>query len=112
MINIKNAKLINLTPHPITIFLSNGNNIELPPSGKVARCKEKTIEIGQINNIPIIKKELGEVYDLPASEENTYYIVSLAVAQAVKRSDLLVVGQSVRDEKGNIIGCTSLALIE
>jgi len=42
---------------------------------------------------------------------NTYYIVSLPVAQAARRSDILAVGETVRDDKGQVIGAKSLAVV-
>ena len=58
-------KIINLTPH--TIHLPG---IDIEPSGKVARCKEDTVIVGNINNIKLIHRDYKEVYDLLYVSEN------------------------------------------
>ena len=110
-------KLKNLTPHDITIMDGDDNLIlALPRSGEVARCSEKIENIGSIevngHEIPIIRKTLGHVENLPKPEKDVMLVVSLAVAKAAKdRNDLLIPGQAVRDDKGRIIGTTALAKI-
>jgi len=109
-------RLINLTPHEITLVGSEGEVIaSLPPSGTVARCKEVVETIGHLTingkEFPLIVKRLGEVENLPEPQEGTRFIVSLAVAKAAKRDDLLVPGQAVRDEKGRIIGTAAFAVV-
>jgi hypothetical protein len=112
---IKNLKIKNLSPHPIVLL-----GVEIPPSGVVARCEEKVEEIDRFEwdgkTIPVIKKTLGEVVNLPEPEEDTIFIVSLLVAEAVKkqfpdRKDIFVVGETVRDSSGKIIGAISLAKV-
>jgi hypothetical protein len=101
-------KLVNLTPHPIIIIIGE-KNVTLLPSGVVARVSEKEREISQINNIPVIKIEYGDVTGLPNPEPDTIYIVSAMVAQAINRTDLFYPARLVRDENGKIIGCGALA---
>ena len=127
------ARLINLTPHVISIFATKDceevvmgsyktltvkegatPSLELPPSGEVARASEVTeklapMEVGGFN-LPIIHKEMGEAYGLPPEEEGVFLVVSLATAKAAPdRHDLLMVGESVRDSANRIRGCISLA---
>ena len=45
--------------------------------------------------IPINRVKLGEVTGLPGPQANTVYLVSLIVAQAVKRSDVLTVDDTI-----------------
>jgi len=109
------VKIVNLTPHPINLSLQNNKRAEIPPSGIVARVEEKTETIGKIQvgdgNIPVIRKTLGRVENLPEPREDTIYIVSLIVAQALSgsRSDVYIIGESIRDEQGRVIGAKSLA---
>ena len=113
-------KIINLTPHDINICLTDKceEKISIPKSGIIARVQQSRKIIGtiKINNIdiPIVKTTYGKVEGLPEKpEQNTYYIVSLVVAQALKDDPewckhLLVPdtgpGSVVRDENGRIIG--------
>lgn len=101
------TKIINLTPHAITI-ITDGNNIEIAPSGTVARCKEVTENIGEVNGIPVVRKTFGEIEGLPQPQADTIFIVSALVAQAAKREDVFSPGDFVRDDQGRILGCKSL----
>jgi len=105
------TKIINLTPHPINLVGLG----EIKPSGKPVRLEEKTEIFGSITVdavvIPLIQKKLGRIIDLPEPQDGTVFVVSLPVAQAAHRSDVLAIGESIRDEKGNIIGAKSLAVM-
>jgi len=101
-------KMINLTPHPIVI-INGGETVTLPPSGMVARVTECEREINQINGVPVVKIEYGNVTGLPEPAADTIYIVSAMVAQAVNRIDLFYPARLVRDDAGRIIGCGALA---
>lgn len=102
--------LINLTPHKINI-ITETSEIEIQPSGKIARCSEKIEQAGMLDGIALIKKSLGDVQDLPDPAPDTYYIVSLPVFMAKQdRQDILTIGESIRDNNGNIIGCKSLSI--
>jgi len=114
------TKIVNLTPHPINLVGLG----EIKPSGKPVRLEEKTEIIGSITIsaaenpnthtavvIPLIQKKLGRIIDLPEPQGGTVFIVSLPVAQVAHRTDVLAIGESIRDEKGNIIGAKSLAVM-
>lgn len=105
--------IVNLTPHEVVIVNGSKEVIRrFPASGSLARVTTSTEVVGNIDGIDITRTVFSEVYGLPEVAEDTYYIVSLAVAQrATDRSDLLVPNGSVRDEQGRIIGCTSLARV-
>ena len=131
----KDVKIINCTPHDIVFIAKNHIDDEfyaiekfiIEKSGIIPRLIEsqekvdtfKTEVIREYENekgwnlyIDIMKKSFNEVEGLPEPQENTYYIVSALVAGACKnRDDLVVPNDIVRDEKGNIIGCRSLAKI-
>jgi len=105
--------LKNYTPHDIKLFLSNGETDVLKPEG-LARCTFETKKVGNLElGLPIYEIKCGEVYGLPEEQEGTYYIVSRTVAEECKgkRNDLFVPADTVRDEKGNIIGCKGVARI-
>lgn len=106
-------KVINLTPHPITICDGAGAVLKvIPPSGQVARLAAKTVRTGQtVDDVPLSRTEFGEPDGLPEPEAGTLLIVSQLIKSALpERTDLAVPAEVVRDEKGVIIGCQSLGL--
>ena len=105
--------LVNLTPHPIAIYgpertLEDGPRDVIPPSGTVARLA--TIELGtQLGaNGSYELVEYGHAHDLPPKMDGTDYIVSLVVALAVHRDDLLAPFVEVRNAEGTMVGCRFL----
>jgi hypothetical protein len=99
---------INLTPHPIHLYgtrsVHEGPYETIPPSGTV--CRLATIDLGSQNGYELV--EYGRAHDLPASSPDVMYIVSLVVALAVHRDDLLAPYIEVRNEEGTMIGCRYL----
>lgn len=105
-------KLINLTPHMINVVDPDGNVVNIPVSGTVARCSQSNEQIGEVNGIPVTRQIFGEVVDLPEAKEGVAYIVSRLVASACpKRHDLLIPGPLVRNEQGQPIGCEGLSIL-
>ena len=109
------TQLINLTPHDITILFEDGTILKVPASGTVARVASTNDTVGGVmtdaGTIPVKAVTYGEVTGLPEPdpEKAQYFLVSSLVAARVPdRRDVLVPGDFVRDEKGNIIGCRSL----
>lgn len=112
------VKIVNLTPHVITV-LKNGEEIAVyDASGCIARCESDTVVVGEIAGIPLTKTEFGELYlvdrervkhELPEQQDGTFYIVSALVARAAGREDFVIVNDTVRDNDGRIIGCQSFA---
>jgi hypothetical protein len=104
--------LVNLTPHPICIYGNNpvedGPREVIPPSGTVARLA--TIDLGtQIADAAVYELvEYGHAHDLPPKQQGIYCVVSLVVALAVHRDDLLAPYDEVRNEDGTVIGCRFL----
>ncbi len=105
------AEIVNLTPHPINIVMGDGEVRTIPPSGTVARCRETTETVGEVNGIPVIRKSFGSVENLPDPSSGTIYVVSALVAQAARREDVVCPGDPVRDDKGQIIGCKALCRV-
>ena len=104
-------KLKNFTPHNVVI-VNESTKIVIPSDGiaRVTETKTATPSIdvdGAI--IETFQSSYGEVENLPPQEEGVMVIVSALVASAAKgRDDLLVPGELVRDDGGNIVGCKSL----
>lgn len=109
-------KILNFTPHAVTIRTPKGETVY--PSVGVARADTRSQVVGYIDDLPIVKKTFGAVYGLPESVPNdTILIVSSLTAQAAKEHKhplcdrLYIVNDTVRDENGRIVACTSLAQV-
>jgi len=98
-------EIINLTPHDIVV-----NGVTIPKSGQVARVGVKNTPVGQINDcFTCFVQETGEVTGLPETKDNTIFLVSLAVRNALPdRKDICSPGELIRDEKGQPVGCNGL----
>ena len=100
-------KIINLTPHSITI-----GDVTIPGTKTPARCDTVTEPFDLPGcPVPVVRQSFGDVHGLPDPAPGTIYIVSMPVAQAVGRSrdDVFIPGEQIRDETGRIIGCRSIA---
>ena len=113
------VEFINLTPHPIIIYRGE-EKIEIPPSGTIARVEVKQEKVGELDGIPVHKSTFGDVEGLPEPKENTIYIVSTVVLQALKakgieRKDLVAPDTTpsgaVRDEEGRIVGVRGFQVV-
>ena len=105
-------KLKNFTPHNVVIVMNESTKIVIPSDG-IARVTETKTVTPSIDVDGVIietfKADFGEVENLPPQEDGVMVIVSAMAASAAKdRNDLLVPGELVRDNDGNIIGCKSL----
>jgi hypothetical protein len=104
--------LVNLTPHPVAIYGNNpvedGPKEVIPPSGTVTRLA--TIDLGtQFSDTAVYELvEYGHAHDLPARQPGIYHVVSLVVALACHRDDLLAPYIEVRNDEGTMIGCRYL----
>lgn len=110
-------RILNLTPHEL-VFVSADKQQRYPvkPSGIVDRVAAHTEKIGSITTddgftIPITTTVFGQVEHLPEPETNTVFVVSSLVAGRVDRKDVFIPNESIRDDKGHIIGCLSLGKI-
>lgn len=103
--------ILNYTPHEIRLMRER-DILVLLPSGN-ARCEFKQELIDRIEDIDVYRNTFGDVYNLPDPQPDTIYIVSSIVAEKLKhdRDDLYVTNGLVRDSRGAILGCTSLARI-
>ena len=105
-------KLRNFTPHNVVIVINESTKIVIPSDG-IARVTETKTAAPSIDVDGVIIETFisafGEVENLPPQEEGVMLIVSALAASAAKgRDDLLVPGELVRDDGGNIVGCKSL----
>jgi len=96
--------LVNLTPHDVVIR-TNGEDIIIPRSGKVARVKEREIHTETIEGVRVTDIYYDKTVNLPEPKDNIYCIVSIVVAYANRdRGDLVFPDglNAYRDEKGQI----------
>jgi hypothetical protein len=98
--------IINTTPHAINL-----PDRTIPPSGDIVRVSVKLADAGEFDGIPLVKGTYGEVTGLPPEKEGVMYIVSALVRAALpNRKDLASPAKLVRDDKGNITGCSALEI--
>lgn len=111
-----NMKMINLTPHTISILDGANNPVLVLPSAGVARAASTRTCVGTVDadgiSIPVNVTSFGDVVGLPDPQPGIGYVVSVLTAQAVKnRDDIFVTDDAVRDAEGRIIGCRALARV-
>lgn len=99
-------KLVNLTPHEISLANAQGEIIETIPSTGYCRLATTQETVDNINGFPVNRTIYGSVEGLPEPpQEDTIFIVSLLVAQQVpNRSDVVAPdsGSSAIREGGQI----------
>jgi hypothetical protein len=109
-------KLINLTPHIVTIFSEAGEKHEYPSAG-AARVDTTEDTLAPLGDIPVVSAPImGPVTGLPDPADGVGYIVSLMVLQhpdVAGRTDVFAPAtgpkhHAVRDEQGRIAGVTRL----
>ena len=126
---IYTLRLVNLTPHVITILspvgvarkgatltATNPTVIRTIPSSGVARVTQGyPVPAPMIEDVPTTEPvRYGAVEGLPNFDGVHAYIVSLITVQAARETgrpvaDLLTPGDLVRNEEGQPIGCLNLA---
>lgn len=105
-------KFVNLTPHAINIVREDDEELiaTIPPSGTIARVNMTRKQIGEVCGIPTFVTQYGEPTGIPEPSEDTIYIVSSLVVQALPdRPDVWAPGDLVRDGEGRVIGCVGLS---
>lgn len=108
-------KLVNLTPHEVTL-VAGERKLVLPAAAAPARCETSRLVIGWLEvdgaTFPVNETRFGHIVNLPEPTPGTTFLVSRIVAQARwDRTDLLVVDDTIRDEKGRIVGARALARV-
>ena len=111
-------KLINLTPHAITIAMDIGK-YEIQPSGEVARIERHNnphllITTDEGHRIRVETVRFGAIVGLPEPQTSTFYIVSPVVAHHANRRDvvypsgILYVDDNVRECEGLLVPETAM----
>jgi len=90
-------RIVNLTPHPVTLVDVDGDEVVVQPEEAPARIPTTTTPVGDVNGIPVVMEQLGDANSvLPAPQPGVVYIVSRPVAERANRPDLLVPTQVER----------------
>lgn len=116
----KQMRFVNLTPHVIRIRCGIEHQIEVEPSGTVARISTRQGDLqrpinGPANWIQVYgAPTYGDPEGLPDPEEGTAFLVSaLFIGRVGTRTDVYCPGTGpndncIRDDKGQIIAVTRL----
>ena len=106
----------NLTPHAIVLCdPDDGTEATIPPEPVPARVELEEMLVGHLrvggSIIPLVRIQTGEVTGLP-EPTGEILVVSRAVQAAVPgRTDVLVPGGLIRDEKGRVMAATRLETV-
>lgn len=105
-------KIVNLTPHTVTIFVDDDRAVHFAPSGTVARCTTQRSNSSELATedhgpIPVTELSYGDAA-LPSEDPDLIYIVSILVAQSSNRSDLYVIDEEIRNDHGVVVGAKRL----
>jgi hypothetical protein len=111
-------RLINLTPHAITIDDRQSHTTTIPPAGPIARVLDGTGESHQIRLRDGTSVELVDVHPgraltgLPDPVPGILFLVSWRVAYAARaRTDLLFPVDVFRDHHGRVVACRRLGRV-
>jgi hypothetical protein len=108
-------KIINLTPHSLTLVGDNGTLV-VPPSGSIARLAVTRTALDPVIidgvSLSVNLAVMGQVEGLPAPEAGTILVVSALVAGAVNRPDVYSPGELIRGAGGNVTGARGLCAYE
>ena len=109
-------KIINLTPHALTLLGAAGT-LEVPASGKLARLAVTRTALDPVIvdgvSLPVSLPVLGEITGLPPAEDGVIFVVSALVAEAsVDRGDVYSPGELLRSPAGVVIGAKGLCFYQ
>lgn len=90
-------RIINLTPHDVTLATAGGDEVVIPPEETPARIPTTTTPVGDVNGIPLVEERLGDADSvLPDPRPGVVYVVARPVAERANRPDLVVPTQVER----------------
>tara|TARA_R110000868_G_scaffold350145_1_gene611389 strand:- start:269 stop:646 length:378 start_codon:yes stop_codon:yes gene_type:complete len=105
-------KFQNLTPHSLAIESKDGRIITVPPSGIVARLavtrEARPVFVVNGDVFCVSRPTLGAITGLPNPEKGMLFVCSALVAEQAKRTDVVSVGELLRDANGAVVGARGL----
>jgi len=124
---LKFKEVVNLTPHPITVFVGD-RQTTIPPSGKVLRAEENDSEpfIFEVEGMGCFegverKLELNQtLVKIFAENPDILFIVSLPLLELLRQHDANLFNVAapdtgkrvVRDSEGRIIGTKGFVFLK
>jgi len=111
-INVRCFRIVNTTPHGVNINHGGNTVVVIPPSGVLVRVAVSTLEMPPIGGFRFTKTVTGVVQGLPIMTDGVYLIVSrMALSSADPlRTDLLCVGEILRDAAGVVVGAIGFSV--
>jgi len=105
-------KIINLTPHDVTLVTASGDEVVIQPEATPARIPTTTTPAGEINGIPLVTEQLGDANSvLPAPQPDTVFVVARPVAERASHRADLVVPTDVERVNGKPVRARALARV-
>ena len=105
-------RIINLTPHPVTLVTAGGDEVVVQPEATPARIPTTTTPAGEVNGIPVVEEALGDADSvLPAPQPGTVYVVARPVAERAGHRTDLVVPTNVERVNGRPVRARALARV-
>ena len=105
-------RIVNLTPHPVTLVSTGGDEVVIPPEENPVRIPTTTAPAGEINGIPLVTEQLGDANSvLPAPQPGVVYVVARPVAERASHRTDLVVPTNVERVNGRPVRARALARV-
>lgn len=105
-------RIINLTPHAVTLVTTGGDEVVIQPEENPARIPTTTTPAGEINGIPLVVEQLGDANSvLPAPQPGVVYVVARPVAERATHRTDLVVPTNVERVNGRPVRARALARV-
>jgi len=109
-------RVLNMTPHQITIQTGDGRRIDIPPAGKIFRLAEEDQLAGTVSLDGVEVEVVKRTFEVTNCEElldsDAVVIVSLPALMALRQAGIqvraIVVAPdtgatAIRDERGQIV---------
>lgn len=103
-------KLVNLTPHKVTLLLGGSTEIILPSDGIVTVFNKRERCDKWICGMPVYRRTETCIEGLPGRKKGVYYIVSHTAAEVAwskGRRDVIAFSGHVWLKGGKLLGCKS-----
>ena len=103
--------MINLTPHAITVRLSDGTSRTYPPSGTVARVTTYETSAADVDGIQTAYRRTGSVEGLTLPVTEPVLVSGMVLAELSGVDNVFAPDSgatAIRDERGHIVAVTRL----
>lgn len=103
--------MLNLTPHAITVRLSDGSERTYPPSGTVARVSTYETSAANVDGIPTAYRRTGKVEGLTLPVTQPVLVSGMVLAELTGVDNVFAPdsgSSAIRDERGQIVAVTRL----